>query len=191
MSATIALAAYQLSDCRIPMISGRLVNPFDLRNEDIEIRDIAHALANICRFNGSTLLHYSVAQHCVLASRLAPVGQEIAALLHDASEAYLTDLPSPIKYLPQLDWYRAAEDEAQARIYARFGITNIDAQAIHLADKRALATEARDVLVRDEIVGLSAGVEADKKKIQPWFPAIAKSMFLRRWSELTRKESAA
>lgn len=191
MSAAMVLAAYQLEDCRIPMISGRLVNPFDLRDEDIEIRDIAHALSNICRFNGSTLLHYSVAQHCVLASRLAASGQELAALLHDASEAYLTDLPSPVKYLPQMEWYRTAEAAAQAKIYARFGIDEVDVEAIALADKRALATEARDMLVNDRVLELSAHVEADKKKITAWFPPVAKTMFLRRYSELTKKSSAA
>ncbi len=67
--------------------------------DDIDIRDIAHALSHLCRFTGHTNIFYSVAQHCLLVSEKIPGGPEVklAALLHDAAEAYVNDLSSPLK----------------------------------------------------------------------------------------------
>lgn len=68
--------------------------------EMIDIVDIAHALSNKCRFNGHCNNFYSVAQHCVLmvdALKNESLGVQRQALLHDAEEAYLPDVPTPIK----------------------------------------------------------------------------------------------
>ena len=67
---------------------------FDFANPmaaQVNIEDIAHALANLCRFNGHTKHFYSVAQHCIEASRIVPPAYALQALLHDASEAYLAE----------------------------------------------------------------------------------------------------
>ena len=84
-------------------VSGRFVNPFDPDPEQIDIDDIARALANVCRFGGHTRHFYSVAQHSVIVSRLVEerggdIEDTFAALMHDASEAYLGDMPHPIKH---------------------------------------------------------------------------------------------
>jgi uncharacterized protein len=81
--------------------SGALI---DILNPDpalISIEDIAHSLSHICRFNGHTDGHYSVAQHCVLMSELPhlPKHLRLTALLHDAAEAYLGDVVRPLKHL--------------------------------------------------------------------------------------------
>lgn len=105
--------------------SGRLVNPCALRAEDIDIGDIAHHLSLICRYTGGCPFHYSVAQHSVLVSQYFSVGMpqmRLAALLHDASEAFLNDLASPIKHQPGFTFYREAEEAAMRVIYARFNL---------------------------------------------------------------------
>lgn len=79
--------------------TGRMFSFAEITPEDIDIRDIAHALSHLCRFVGHTSMFYSVAQHCLLVSEKIPGGPEVklAALLHDAAEAYVNDLPSPLK----------------------------------------------------------------------------------------------
>src|SRR5690348_16971168 len=109
-------------------VSGRWVNPFDPDPEQLDIGDIARALANICRFGGHARAFYSVAQHSVIVSRLVEErggGAEdaFAALMHDATEAYLGDMPHPIKHRSPLGAaFRAAEDHLEAAIRDRFAI---------------------------------------------------------------------
>lgn len=125
--------------------TGRYVYPLALRVDDVDLRDIAHALSNQCRFAGHIPTFYSVAQHSVLVASLAPPWAAKWALLHDASEAYLTDLPSPLKRLPEFSAYRAAEARASMVIAERFGLDAVCPDEVHAADKLALAIEMRDV----------------------------------------------
>lgn len=109
------------------MCSDRLVNVFELKPEDICIEDIAHSLGHQCRYGGHTKFHYSVAQHCVYvaATVLNMSGSSslaLMALLHDASEAYLTDLPRPLKDLPVFDFYRDLENQVQRKIMKAFNL---------------------------------------------------------------------
>ena len=82
--------------------SGKVFDPVNPIAADIRIEDIAHALAHQCRFSGHTIEHYSVAEHSVRVSGLLedrgyPYRVQMWGLLHDASEAYLIDLPAPVK----------------------------------------------------------------------------------------------
>ena len=131
---------------------------FDLQSptpEMVDIRDIAHALARICRFNGHTRGDpYSVAQHSVAVSiRAGMSAGSVAArlgLLHDAAEAYLGDMTAPLKRL--MPDYVALEREVEAAIARRFGLwppasVPISARdAVREADRRMLATEARALM---------------------------------------------
>jgi 5'-deoxynucleotidase YfbR-like HD superfamily hydrolase len=81
----------------IQTFTGRQFWPLDPRPEDIELLDIAHALANKCRYTGHTRSFYSVAQHSVLVSEIVPAADAHWGLLHDASEAYLPDVARPVK----------------------------------------------------------------------------------------------
>jgi hypothetical protein len=81
-------------------VSGFRVDPFDANVDDIDVTDIARALSNQCRLGGHCRVFYSVAQHAPLASDLMLERTEdptdsLWAVLHDASEAYLVDLPHP------------------------------------------------------------------------------------------------
>ncbi|WP_209744070.1 HD family hydrolase [Klebsiella michiganensis] len=92
----------------IQTFTGKHFNYLDIQQDAIEIEDIANALSNICRFAGHLPEFYSVAQHSVLTSNLVPQEFALEALLHDAAEAYLQDIPAPLKRL--LPGYRAIED---------------------------------------------------------------------------------
>jgi len=112
---------------------------------DVDIKDIAYSLANQCRFNGHVPF-FSVAEHSVAVAARLPPELQLAGLLHDAAEAYLSDIPSPIKqYLPD---YCAMEDRLQGVIFAKFGIdlSSEDKNAIKAADKDATQTEAHYLL---------------------------------------------
>lgn len=91
--------------CYITTSSGRRLTLNDLHVRDVDLRDVVHALAMQCRFNGHVRQFYSVAEHsvlvCSLAERDTGVGSEEAraALLHDAVEAYVGDFPSPLKQI--------------------------------------------------------------------------------------------
>jgi len=110
----------------------------------ISPNDIAHALAHLCRFNGHTRTHYSVAQHSLLVSSLVPAQHQLVALLHDATEAYIGDMTRPLKAL--LPQYREAEETIWQAICARFNLDPILPECVVRADMVALATERRDLM---------------------------------------------
>lgn len=100
---------------------------FDVFNPDpgkIQVKDIAHSLSMICRYGGHTREFYSVAEHSVLMSRYFGERGEYdlarAALLHDATEAYMGDLIRPMKV--RMPEYRTTEDILQQVIFLRFGL---------------------------------------------------------------------
>jgi uncharacterized protein len=90
--------------------------------DSIRIEDIARALSRECRFANHTPVHYSVAEHCVLATQLANNGYRAmrVILLHDASEAYTRDIPAPLKSL--LPEFSAVEDRLMSVIYEKWGL---------------------------------------------------------------------
>ena len=138
----------------IQTVSGRRVDlPFP-KPEQIDIEDIAYALSMKCRFNGHTNKFYSVASHSIGVSRLMEPRLWLPALLHDANEAYLPDVPRPVKDL--LSDYKDIEDTVQAVIEKKYGIklTLEDRRAIKRADNIMLATEGRDFLGDTEGWGL-------------------------------------
>jgi hypothetical protein len=124
---------------RIGTWRGHLIDPFDLDATLVDIVDIAHSLARLCRYNGHTEGHYSVARHSILvAGRLAATGHprdvQLAGLLHDAAEAYLGDMTSPLKRRPEMAPYRDAEDRAQKVIAGVFGLPHPLPDVVYDAD---------------------------------------------------------
>src|SRR3954447_26482910 len=109
-------------------VSGRRVNPFDPDPSQLDLGDIARALANVCRFGGHCRSFYSVAQHSVIVSELVEqrggdVEDAFAALMHDATEAYLGDMPHPIKHRSPLgEAFKAAEDHLEQVLRTHFRI---------------------------------------------------------------------
>lgn len=105
-------------DC-IRTQSGIYMNVFKPTMDMICIEDIAHALSYQCRFGGHLPLFFSVAQHSLNCSYLIEDKElKLAALLHDASEAYLLDIPRPIKN--NLSNYKEIEDGLMKLIAEKF-----------------------------------------------------------------------
>jgi uncharacterized protein len=121
--------------------TGRQFWPLDARPEEIDILDIAHALSCQGRFAGHTRAFYSVAQHSVEVSIHCAPTDALWGLLHDASEAYLVDLPTPIKHDPGMQTYRYAERWLMEAICQAFGLPLTMPESVTRADRRMLATE--------------------------------------------------
>lgn len=168
--------------------TGRKFYPFTPTAFDIDIRDIAHHLAMECRFAGAVSEFYSVAQHSVLAYRLCG---EPWGLLHDAAEAYLKDLPRPVKeraWMLQSDGetfehYRDVERRVQAAVATRFGLTLPMPEVVKAADNVLLVTERRDLM---PVTEREWGVDAhpDPVRIVPWTWQVAESEFLFAWGQV-------
>lgn len=149
--------------------TGRKVWPLDLHSDEVDIRDIAHALSNECRFAGHCKAFYSVAQHSVLVAHYLPERLKKHGLLHDASEAYLKDMPRPIKHHPGMAFYRQAEARAMEAIWAAFSLpilTHHEAMLLKQADDQALATERRDL--KEVPPDLWADLDKRETRVQPW-----------------------
>lgn len=163
-------------------------NYFDLVRpwrSPITVLDIAHALAHICRFTGHTRVFYSVAQHSVLVSRLVPPEHALAGLMHDAAEAFVGDVSTPLKNL--LPEYKIVEHRVEAAVLAKFGLALPLPECVKRADLVALRTEQRD-LMRDITSGegwtSTEGIEPLDRTIEPLLPAAAREQFLARFGEL-------
>tara|TARA_R110000796_G_scaffold134681_1_gene250463 strand:- start:1745 stop:2371 length:627 start_codon:yes stop_codon:yes gene_type:complete len=157
----------------------------DIKKEIISIHDIAHSLSQICRFTGHTKEFYSVAQHSVLvADAQTTLPEKRAGLLHDASEAYVNDLPSPLKACVDLGDYKNLENRFHAVINKKYRINDGMTPNIKKADLEALFTEKRDVLNKSSDWGWGEDIEPFKDKIIPLPPKEAKALFIKRFIEL-------
>jgi hypothetical protein len=163
--------------------TGRQFWPLDPRPDEVDILDIAHALANQCRYAGHCRRFYSVAEHCVLLSRAVAPEHRLWALLHDSAEAYLVDLPRPVKR--HVVGYHMAEAAVMAAICLRFGLKPEMPEAVHDADYRILRDELEQNMapppsrwpVQDEApLGVS---------LRFWDPGEAEFWFLKEFKALT------
>jgi hypothetical protein len=175
----------------IQTVSGRRVNPFAPSPDDIDLDDIAVALSNQCRFGGHTRRYYSVAQHaCIVSDQVLASGGDahmaLWALLHDASEAYLIDLPHPLKHRSELGrLYREAEEGLEAVIRERFGLEGPAPALVKAIDRSVLASERAALTMVAWHWPELEGVEPLAIEIAPWAPEVAAAAFLERYARLT------
>jgi uncharacterized protein len=175
-------------------VSGRWVNPFDPDPDQLDAGDIARALANQCRFGGHSRVFYSVAQHSVIVSELVEqrggdAEDVFAALMHDASEAYLGDMPHPIKHRSSLGAaFKAAEDHLEAALRERFRI-KADVPEIKRADRALLATERRAFSAEGWHWPELEGVEPLELELTAVAPDEAAQAFAQRYAELDARRS--
>lgn len=151
--------------------SGILFDVFNPKAENIRIEDIAHALSKLCRYGGHCPYFYSVAQHCVLCSYEKGTPQEqMEFLMHDASEAYMVDLPRPIKR--NISQYRDIEDNLLGIIFGYFKLNFPLTERVHEVDNDLLAYEYENFFTNPN------------PNFEFWDPETAKKLFLARYYEL-------
>lgn len=163
--------------------TGRVFWPLEPRPEDVDIVDIAHALANLCRYGGHSKVFYSVAHHSVLVSQIVPPADALWGLMHDSAEAYVIDLIRPIKHSEGAHWYREAEARVMAAICERFGLPKKQPASVDEADLVMLATERRDLMAPPPRPWRRDGTPL-AEHIYPWTPQRAEMEFLHRAAAL-------
>jgi len=123
----------------IRTISGNYVNVFEPDVNTLLIQDIAHALSNQPRFGGHLPKFYSVAQHSYLCWLLANEEDKFDALMHDSSEAYLLDMPKPIKL--EMSDYNRIEDNLMRILAKKFDFNYPKTNAVEKIDHYMLEWE--------------------------------------------------
>jgi len=147
--------------------SGQELRPFDPRPQDVTLPDIAHATANVCRASGQSDVFYSVGLHSLYVSRdLQRHGEsprtQLYGLLHDASEAYVADVPGPLKrHLPN---YRRAEGRVQSAIWTAFDLpepTETAWRAVKRSDDRLQRYELPELMPSQDWEGERPDLDFD------------------------------
>ena len=125
-------------------VSGQKFWPIDPKPEEIHLEDIAHALSMMCRFNGHCKWFYSIAEHSVYVCDLLKPKHKKWGLLHDAPEAFISDIVKPAK--PYIKGYKPVEDRLMAATCDRFGLIHKEPKEVKRADMAILADEAEQVM---------------------------------------------
>lgn len=161
----------------IQTFTGQKFYPLDPREDEIDILDIAHSLSMQCRFAGHCSEFYSIAEHCCHLYDWIDDDLKFEALLHDASEAYLVDIPRPVKnYLPDYKAYELALEKVIAR---KYGLNFPFHPKVKEGDNRILF---------DEKVMLPNSIEWDWSlepigaKIKNWPAKVAEVEFISRFN---------
>jgi hypothetical protein len=184
---------YTVEDGWIETYSGVQFHFGDPALDEINIVDIAHALSLLCRYNGHCTRFYSVAEHSVLMTRHFIQSQgslpkahwrrkALTVLLHDAAEAYIGDLPRPIKH--KMDAFKAVESILDQRVAQRFGTIWPLPSYVKERDSRILCDEREQAMPpsdnewgTDSLIPLGVTLEF-------WAPVEAEAHFLHQFFEL-------
>lgn len=180
-----------LPDGYIATFTGRSINPMQPDMDAISIVDIAHALSNQCRFTGHVRQFYSVAEHSVrcllwVADYIKKYENDFDShtelmtlkwtLLHDASEAYLSDIARPVKSgLGLGEVYKNAETNLMLCIAQKYGLSWPMPELVKRADDVLLRTEQRDLMPLGRIPG---NEYLDEPILDTWDPPTARDKFL-------------
>lgn len=162
--------------------SGQRFWPLDPRPDEIDPADVAHALSLLCRYGGHVDRFYSVAEHCVLMSLAVPPEHALAALLHDATEAYVVDVPRPLKR--HLDGYREIEAGVWNAICLRYRLAGDLPASVRDADERILLTERNALMPRAGAWSQDAVYDPLPVFVTGWTPVLAERLYLDRLAEL-------
>lgn len=163
-------------ECWIQTFTGNIFHPLDPRPDEVHIEDIAHALSLLCRWQGHCQTFYSVAQHSVLVSGALPAKYQLWGLLHDAAEAYLNDIASPIKrHMPV---FVEIENKVLRAVAEKFSLIWPMPPEIKREDEEILLAERRDLIAECHVPRAASGFTAAEGPITPWTPEHAERMFL-------------
>jgi hypothetical protein len=171
----------------IQTFKGNFFDFSQMHKHPLDIEDIAHALSQVCRFGGHCREFYSVAQHSVYVSQMCKEFP-MAGLLHDATEAYVGDMVSPLKR--RIPEYRQHEMWLWLVLARQFGLPKEMPAEVKRADEVMLAAEARDLMGFDATIwGIASAPESIR--IEPWPCKLAERYFLERFHSLSVEYSRA
>lgn len=182
----------------IMLYSGEYFNFLEPEKSKITIEDIATALSKINRYTGHTSKPFSVAEHCVRGSieietehnhnRFLANILGLEFLLHDAAEAVLNDISTPLKQL--LPEYKVIEQRVELDFARRFGTSFPMLPEVKVCDSRMLATEVIFLMpVKCQQWECLQGVKPYDIQINPWTPKVAEKAFLKRYYSLMEQRS--
>jgi hypothetical protein len=163
----------------IQTYTGRKFWPLDPRPDDVCIEDIAHALALKCRYTGHCREFYSIAQHSVMVSHMVPAVDALWGLLHDAGEAYLPDVASPIKgrcmVIPEnvAVEFSVAERRILTAVAVHFDLRYAMPSSIAAADLCCLERERRQLM----------GEPPEEWATAKWWDGDMTSIYCQDWSQ--------
>jgi 5'-deoxynucleotidase YfbR-like HD superfamily hydrolase len=123
--------------------TGQYISLTDPNFNEITIDDIATGLSNVCRFNGQLKTWYSVAEHSIHVAELVPKEYKLQALLHDATEAFICDVPTPFKLMLG-DAYGFVEERLARAIGAKFGVDLVNLSDVVKQADRVMVVSERD-----------------------------------------------
>jgi hypothetical protein len=172
----------------IETVTGTKFHFLSPRQEEIDIIDIAHSLSNQCRFTGHTIEFYSVAEHSCLVADLVAPEFKLCALLHDACEAYMTDVATPVKAF--LGNYREMEHVMWKAVAEKFGVPVQLPQEVKDADRKALLIEAKQLISSGGSDWIEAqGVEVPSYILECAIPRVARYRFMVKFAQLTNDKA--
>jgi uncharacterized protein len=167
----------------ILLVNGDFFDFKNPRDHEFDIKSIAHALSNLCRYTGHTKRFYSVAEHCVLVSRLVKPEFAFEGLMHDASEAYCGDVASPLKKL--LPGYEKIEEGVQDALATYYGLRYPFPPEVKEADVLAYVTERQSISKTGKDAIWFTDVQPAEIEIKGLAPRSAYELFMNRYEELT------
>lgn len=166
--------------------TGRRIFPLSPNVDDIDIEDIAHSLSMMCRFGGHCLRFYSVAEHSILMTMRTSKPNKLWTLLHDASEAYLVDVPRPLK--KHIVGYSDIEKNLMEMICTKYGLPLEMPSEVKELDAAILSAEcSKNMATMPENLPFSSAPL--NVRFQYWSPTEAKERFLALFWSLYRDHS--
>ena len=176
----------QTKSC-ISVIGGEF---FDLLKPEEFVYDIdmiGYALANLCRYTGHVTRFYSVAEHCVHVSRIIKPKYAMEGLLHDASEAFVGDVSSPLKKLIT-ELYTPIEEGIQKAISVQFNLTYPFPDDVHKADKQLYWSERKKIAPAIDALWNKQFRASRKCEPQGWSPERAHKEYVHRYHEILQEK---
>jgi uncharacterized protein len=178
------MGKYDPKNPYIALGSGRSFHILHPSPDEFTSNDIAHGLSNICRYTGHTDRFYSVAQHCCHVHDVLPLEYRLWGLLHDASEAFIGDVSTPLKSL--LPDYRAIEANIMRCILTKYHLSTEMPSIIKSADTALLLHEVDYLLPSVKVDDWNIDGKRIKnfKIVGTWLPQQARFEFLKRLNDL-------
>jgi hypothetical protein len=159
---------------------------FDFLNPSadcVTLNAIARGLSNACRFGNQCQPFYSVAEHSIWVSRIVPPDMALAGLFHDAAEAFILDMPKPLKEI--LPDYKSIEKRVEAVVFPKLGLPSTLPPEVKLADRQMLATEQLVLMKNKDVWKWTDGVQpVASVRLQCFQPSAAYHAFIARAREL-------